>query len=166
MIKSGDRIPAVPVKLVDDSGVSDGSSDQVLGSGLVVFFSVPGAFTPTCDTSHLPPFIHNAEKMRRAGVSRIVCAATNDHHVMKAWAECQDALGKVDFIADGNAKLARALGLDRDFSRSAMGIRYVRAAMLIRDGVVEQVFVEDQPGVGVTGAPAILLALEASRSPA
>jgi peroxiredoxin len=163
MIERGEKIPAVPVKLIDRNGISDGVSDAVLGAGKVVFFSVPGAFTPTCHVNHLPGFVANAEKLRAAGVSRIVCAATNDHHVMKSWAEASNALGDVDFIADGNGLFAKSLGLDKDMSDSGMGQRYRRAAMLIDNGTVEAVFVEDAPGVDTTGAPAILLALEASR---
>src|SRR5215475_4084518 len=87
MIKAGDRLPSVPVRLIDQSGVTETDTLNVLGKGLVVLFAVPGAFTPTCDTSHLPGFVANADKLRGAGVTRIVCAAPNDHHVTKAWAE-------------------------------------------------------------------------------
>ena len=161
MIEAGDNIPSVPVKLIGASATTDTTSDQVLGSGRVVFFTVPGAFTPTCHTNHLPGFVANAAKLRAAGVDRIVCGATNDHHVMKAWATATDALGSVDFLADGNALLAKALGLDKDMSDTGLGMRYRRSAMLINNGVVEAVFVEDKPGVTATGAPAILMALEA-----
>jgi len=163
MIKAGDTIPTVPVKLVDASGVTDTTSTAVLGTGRVVFFAVPGAFTPTCHVNHLPGFIANADKLHAAGVDRIVCGAANDHHVVKAWAEATGALGKIDFIADGNAALAKALGLDKDFSGAGMGTRYSRSAMLITNGVVDAVFVEDAPGVTATGAPAILMALEAHK---
>lgn len=163
MIERGDKVPAVAVKLIDQNGISDNNTDTLLGSGKVVLFSVPGAFTPTCHTNHLPGFMANAEKMRAAGVSRIICVAANDHHVMKAWADASGALGKVDFIADGNGEFARATGLDKDFSAAGMGVRYARAALLIDNGIAEAVFVEDAPGVNASGAPAILLALEASR---
>jgi len=163
MIKAGDTIPSVPVKLVDANGVTDTTSTAVIGTGRVVFFAVPGAFTPTCHVNHLPGFIANADKLHAAGVDRIVCAAANDHHVVKAWAEATGALGKIDFIADGNAALAKALGLDKDFSGAGMGTRFTRSAMLITDGVVDAVFVEDAPGVTATGAPAILMALEAHK---
>jgi len=159
----GDRVPSVPIKLVDASGISDTTSDQVLGTGRVVFFAVPGAFTPTCHTNHLPGFLSNAARIKAEGVDRIVCASVNDHHVMKAWATASEALGVIDFIADGNGQLARALGLDKDMSGSGMGVRYVRSAMLIDEGEVEAVFAEDKPGqVTATGAPAILSALQAS----
>jgi peroxiredoxin len=162
-IKPGDRIPSVPIKLVDPAGITDSSSDVVLGRGRVVMFAVPGAFTPTCHVNHLPGFLANAAKIRAAGADRIVCAAVNDQHVMKAWATDSEALGIIDFIADGNADLARALGLDEDRSASGMGMRYMRSAMLLRDGVVEVVFAEDRPGqVTGSGAPAILLALQTS----
>lgn len=164
MIERGNPIPSVKTKLVDAQGASDTSSDAVLGTGLVVFFSVPGAFTPTCHVNHLPGFIANENKLRARGVDRIVCASVNDHHVMKAWAEATGALGKVDFLSDGNADLAEALGLAKDFSGAGMGKRFARSAMLIRNGVVEAVFVEDAPGVNASGAPAILMALEAANS--
>lgn len=164
MIDRGSSIPSVRVKLVNSDGVDDTTSDAVLGSGLVVLFTVPGAFTPTCHVNHLPGFVANDAKLKAAGVDRVVCASVNDHHVMKAWAEASGAMGIIDFIADGNGELADALGLARDFSGSGMGKRLARAAMLIRDGIVEAVFVEDGPGVNASGAPAILMALEVVRS--
>ncbi len=162
MVERGNTIPSVPVKLVDGNGIADADSAAVLGTGTVVFFSLPGAFTPTCHVNHLPGFVANAAKLRAAGVTRIVCASVNDHHVMKAWAAASDALGTIDFIADGNGELAGALGLIKDFSGSNMGKRYARAAMIIRDGIVQSVFVEGVSGVSGSGAPAILMALESS----
>ncbi len=162
MIERGNPIPELDVKLVSAGGVEDTTSQTVLGQGKVVLFSVPGAFTPTCHVNHLPGFLANADKLAAAGVDRIICASVNGHHVMKAWAEASDALGKIDFIADGNAELARALGLDKDFSAFGMGTRYARAAMIIDNGIVDAVFVEDAPGVNASGAPAILIALEAA----
>ena len=96
--------------------------------------------------------------MAPAGIDRIVCGATNDHHVMKVWGENTEALGTIDFLADPHAALARAMGLDREMD---IGLRFRRSTMLIRDGVVEAVFVEEAPGVNATGAPAILMALQA-----
>lgn len=162
MIERGTAVPSVKTKLVNETGVSDTTSDAVLSDGLVVFFAVPGAFTPTCHVNHLPGFVANEAKLRAAGVDRIVCASVNDHHVMKAWAEATGALGKVEFLADGNAELAEAMGLARDMSGGGMGNRFTRSAALIRNGVVEAVFVEDAPGVNATGAPAILMALESA----
>ncbi|MBI4922856.1 MAG: peroxiredoxin [Devosia nanyangense] len=158
MIKAGDKLPSVPVRLVDASGVTETDTLAILGKGRVVLFAVPGAFTPTCDTSHLPGFVAAAGKIKAAGISRIVCAAVNDHHVVKAWAERSEAVGAVDFIADAKAEFAEALGLAKDFSD--LGRRFRRFAMIIKDGVVEKLFVQDVSGVTVSGAPAILLALQ------
>ncbi len=158
MIQAGDKLPSVPVKLVDLSGVSDADSAEILGHGRVVLFGVPGAFTPTCDTSHLPGFVSAADRIRAAGVSRIVCATVNDHHVVKRWAEASDALGKIDFIADAHARLAEAMGLTK--VSVDLGKRFARFAMILKDGVVQHLFVQDVKGVTVSGAPAILLALQ------
>jgi glutaredoxin/glutathione-dependent peroxiredoxin len=158
MIQAGDLLPSIPVKLVDANGISDADSAQILGQGTVVLFGVPGAFTPTCDTSHLPGFVSAADRIKAAGVDRIVCATVNDHHVVRVWAERSDAVGKVDFIADAHAQLAEAMGLAKDFGD--LGRRFARFAMIIRQGRVEHVFVQDVKGVTVSGAPAILLALQ------
>ncbi|WP_092180448.1 peroxiredoxin [Devosia sp. YR412] len=164
MIDRGSPIPSVPVKLVTAEGTTDTTSDVALGTGTVVFFAVPGAFTPTCHVNHLPGFVANLTKLRAAGVDRVVCASVNDAHVMKAWAEASNALGEIDFIADGNGALAEAMGLAKDYSGAGMGKRFARSAMIIRDGIADAVFVEDAPGVNASGAPAILMALEAARS--
>lgn len=162
MIQAGDRIPSVPVKYIDAEGVRDTTSDAVLGKGRVVFFGVPGAFTPTCDTAHLPGFVSNAGKIFAHGIGSIVCGAVNDHHVLKAWAERAGALGKVSFIADVHAALADALGIVKQ--SADLGKRFARFAMLVEDGVVRDLFIQDVAGVTVSGAPAILLALEARKS--
>ena len=162
MIERGSPLPSVPTKLVTAEGIADTTTDAVLGQGLVVLFTVPGAFTPTCHVNHLPGFLANEAKLRTAGVTRIVCASVNDHHVMKAWGDNTGALGHIDFLADGNGAMAEAFGLQLDLTVAGMGPRLARSAVLIRDGVVQDVFVEDGPGVGASGAPAILMALEAA----
>ena len=158
MIQAGDHLPSVTVKFIDATGVSDADTGRLLAQGRIVLFGVPGAFTPTCDTSHLPGFVGAADRLRAAGIDRIVCATVNDHHVTKLWAERSNAVGKVDFIADAHAQFAEAMGLVKDFSD--LGRRFARFAMIARDGVVEQIFVQDVKGVTVSGAPAILLALQ------
>ena len=160
MIEAGEAVASLPVKLIGKDGVTDTTSDVALAGKRVVFFTVPGAFTPTCHVNHLPGFIANANKLKAAGVERIVCGAANDHHVIKTWAEATNSLGTIEFIADPHLGLARAMGLDKEFGD--LGQRYRRSAMIIEDGVVRAVFVEDKPGVNATGAPAILMALEAA----
>ena len=159
MIRSGDALPSLPVKLITAEGVSDVTSTDVLGAGKVVFFAVPGAFTPTCDTSHLPGFVAAADRIKALGVTRIVCGSVNDHHVMKAWAERSEALDQVDFLADPAAEFAQAIGLAKDFPGLG-GTRFARFAMILNDGIVQDLFVQDVAGVTVSGAPAIILALE------
>lgn len=161
MIKKGDTIPSVPVRLVDDSGVTDADSATVLSAGRVVMFTLPGAFTPTCHADHLPGYVTNAEAIKAKGINRIICATVNDEHVVKAWAHDQKAIGAIEFIADGNCELAMALGLSVDRSASLMGTRFVRAALIINNGIIESVFTEDKNGqVTSSGATAILGALE------
>jgi peroxiredoxin len=163
MIQPGDTIPSVPVRIIDETGIRETTADAALSEGRVVLFGVPGAFTPTCDTSHLPGFVSNYGKFRQHGVNRIVCVSVNDHHVLKAWAERSDALGKVSFLADPHAALAAAMGLDKDFAD--LGRRFRRFAMVIEQGRVAHLFVQDVSGVTVSGAPAVLLALEAAGQP-
>lgn len=161
-IEPGQPIPSVPVKHVTESGVTDATSADILGSGTVVFFTVPGAFTPTCHLNHLPGYLAAADRLKAAGVDKIVCGTVNDHHVVKAWAEASGALGTLEFIADGLGKLATELGLERDLSAGGLGVRFTRSSLLIRNGVVEAVNVEGAPGeVTSSGAPAMLEALSA-----
>lgn len=164
MIERGSPVPSVAVKLVGADGAVDTTSDKALAGNLVVFFSVPGAFTPTCHVNHLPGFLANEAKLRAAGVDKIVCASVNDVHVMKAWAQASGAMGQIEFLADGNAALADALGLSKDFSGAGMGKRFMRTAMILRNGVVDGVFPEEGPGVNASGAPAILMALETAKA--
>ncbi len=165
MISSGDSIPAIPVFLVNKAGATEADTATVLGQGRVVLFTVPGAFTPTCHNNHLPGYVTAATDMKAKGVDRIVCATVNDRHVVEAWANATGALGKIEFIADGNADFIRAIGLDRDMRRSGMGTRAFRAAVMINNGIVEDVFTEDQPGkVTSSGAPAILDVLDRVQS--
>jgi len=163
MIEPGDKIPSVPVKIVTAEGIADATADAVLGKGRVVFFAVPGAFTPTCSANHLPGFVDNAAKFVAAGIDRLVCGSVNDHHVMKAWAQSAGALGKIDFLADGNAAFAAALGLGNDRSAAGLGQRFRRFSMLIENGTVSKLFLQDEPGVTVSGAPHMLMALEATK---
>ena len=161
-IKPGHRLPDATLTTMGPDGPQAVSTSDLFKGKTVALFAVPGAFTPTCDTSHLPGFIANAPKLREYGVTRIVCGTVNDHHVVRAWAERSEALDAVDFIADVHCALAEALGLTTETAN--LGKRFRRCAMIIAEGVVQDVFVQDVAGVTVSGAPAVLLALEASTS--
>ena len=161
MIRPGNHMPAAQVKLVTVEGVSDTTSDLVCAGPRTVMFTLPGAFTPTCSNNHLPGYQINAGRLREAGVAKIICATWNDHHVVRAWAESTGALPVIDFVADGNGELAKALGLERDMRDSGMGMRYRRAALIIENGSVTYAAAETESGVvTVSGAEAVLNLLQ------
>ena len=159
MIKVGDRLPAgkFRVKQADDS-MKEVTTDQLFKGQKVVFVGVPGAFTSTCHVAHIPQFVTHASEIKAHGVDRIVVMAVNDHHVMKAWSESLGGKDKIDFVADGNADYARALGLTVDLSAPGLGTRVKRFSALIEDGVVKTLNFEPEGGKGVqtTGAATIL----------
>jgi peroxiredoxin len=122
----------------------------------VVLFAVPGAFTPTCSERHLPGFIEKAEEIKAKGVDRIVCLSVNDAFVMDAWGKAQGAGDKVTMLADGNGEFSRAVGLDFDGSKFGMGLRSQRYALVVEDGVVTRLAVEEPMKFEVSSAEAIL----------
>lgn len=155
-IKVGDKMPPGTLTLITADGPQKVSAEEYFGSGKVVLFSVPGAFTPTCDAKHLPGFVEQAGALRAKGVNRIACLAVNDAFVMKAWGKSQNVDGKVDMLADGNAEYTKALGLDFDASGFGMGTRGQRFSLLIDNGVVKQVNVEAKGEFKVSSAEYVL----------
>ena len=153
-IEAGQRVPSVPVKLIDTNGVSDAESDAVLGTGLVVFFTVPGAFTPTCSKKHLPGYVKEADALKAKGVDLIACMSVNDAFVMDAWGAASGAAGKVLMLADGNGDVTRQIGLESDFSKHGMGQRARRFSMILQDGVVKELNVEAPGEFKVSSAEA------------
>lgn len=144
-IKVGDRIPDVELYVSTEDGPAATSSADYFKGRKVVLFAVPGAFTPTCHLNHAPGFIANAEAIKAKGVDEIACVAVNDVFVMSAWSEQLGASGKVTMLSDGNGDLAKALGLDLDASGLGLGLRSHRYAMLVDDGVVKVLNIEDVP---------------------
>jgi len=124
----------------------------------IAIFGLPGAFTPTCSAQHVPGFVANADAFKAKGVDEIWCISVNDAFVMGAWGREQKATGIVRMMADGNAAFSKALGLDADFSKYGMGTRSQRYSMLVEDGVVTQLNVE-QGGFEVSKAEALLAQL-------
>jgi peroxiredoxin len=153
----GDRIPDVKVAISGDDGMpKPAQTGELLGTGKVVLFAVPGAFTPGCSNYHLPGFVTLADQLQEKGVDTIACIAVNDAFVMHAWGEDQNVGDSVVMIADGNGDFAKAVGLEFDGSGIGLGPRSQRYAAVLQDGVVEQLFVETAPGVDVSGADNIL----------
>ena len=156
-IKAGDRLPS-DVKLAEmgDSGPKPVTVDEIFKGKKVVVFAVPGAFTPTCSMKHLPGFLEQAGAIKAKGVDEIVCLSVNDAFVMGAWGKSNSAAGKVRMIADGNGALTKAVGLTLDASGFGMGTRSQRYAMIVKDGVVQELLVEPGPGLNVSSAESVL----------
>ncbi len=128
-------------------GPAPKTTDDVFKGKKVVLFAVPGAFTPTCHRNHMPGFVKNADAIKAKGVDAIAVTAVNDVFVMDAWKKESKAEGKVDtFLADGSAEFAKALDLTFDGSGNGLGVRSKRYCMLVDNGVVKSLSVEDAPG--------------------
>jgi peroxiredoxin len=151
-IKVGDSIPDATLVKVTAAGPAPVSTADMFGGRTVALFSVPGAFTPTCSAKHLPGFVTNADTIRAHGIDEILCIAVNDAFVMAAWAKSADAGEKVTMIADGSADFTKALGLEMDASRFGMGIRGQRFSMIVKDGVVTHLNIEDPGAFAVSSA--------------
>jgi peroxiredoxin len=155
-IKAGDRMPSGKLKTMTAEGPRDLSTDDLFKGKKVVLFSVPGAFTPTCDAKHLPGFLQNAEQLRSKGVDTIACMAVNDVFVMNAWGKHSNVGDKVLMLADGNGDYARALGLELDARGFGMGTRGQRFAIIVDDGVAKEVNVEAPGQFKVSAAEHLL----------
>lgn len=155
-IKTGDRIPVGKLKVMGKDGPMNVAAEELLGKGRVVLFSVPGAFTPTCDAKHLPGFIEKAAALRVKGVGKLVCLAVNDVFVMNAWGKSAGVGDAIVMAADGNGDYSRELGLELDARGFGMGMRGKRFALVVEDGVVKQVHVEAPGEFKVSSAEYIL----------
>ena len=155
-IQAGDRIPEGKLKVIGKDGPANVEAKELLGQGRVVLFSVPGAFTPTCDAKHLPGFVDKAGALAQKGVARIVCLAVNDVFVMNAWGKHAGVGDAIVMAADGNGDFTRALGLELDARGFGMGMRGKRFALVIEDGVVKQVHVEAPGEFKVSSAEHVL----------
>ena len=157
MIKVGDRVPDGKFRVKQDDGsVKEVTTGELFGGQKVVFIGVPGAFTSTCHVAHIPQFVTNAKEIRAKGIDRIVVMAVNDHHVMKTWGEALGGKNKIEFVADGDADYANALGLA--VAIPGMGTRVRRFSAVVEDGVVKTLNFEPEGGKGIqaTGAATIL----------
>jgi peroxiredoxin (alkyl hydroperoxide reductase subunit C) len=160
MIAKGQKIPSVTIKQATPDGGADVDPAALFAGKKVVMFTLPGAFTPTCSQKHLPGYIQKLPELKAAGVDLVACLSVNDAWVMKAWAEQNDALGKITMLADGAAAFSKALGIDVDLSAFKMGIRCNRGVFTIDDGVVTSVDMEAPGTFEVSSAEACLLSLK------
>jgi glutaredoxin/glutathione-dependent peroxiredoxin len=159
MVAAGDRIPDVKVMVNTDDGIKPAQTGELLGTGKVVLFAVPGAFTPGCSEVHLPGFVTRARDLREKGVDTIACVAVNDAFVMGAWGKDQNVGDEVLMIADGNGDFTKAMDLVMDGSGFGLGHRSQRYAAVLEDGVIKELLVEPGPGVDVSSANNVITKL-------
>jgi len=143
-IQKGDRLPDVPLTIATPDGPKPTTSGEFFRGKRVALFAVPGAFTPTCSAKHLPSYVEKAQDLKGKGVDEIACISVNDPFVMGAWNQAQGS-EDITMLADGNGEFSDAIGLSFDGSKFGMGKRSQRYSMIVDDGVVEQLNVE-QPG--------------------
>ena len=155
-VKEGDRVPSATFKVMGPEGPQDLNSDELFGGKTVALFSVPGAFTPTCSAKHLPGFVQNAAALKAKGIDTIACTAANDVFVMDAWGKDQNTGDAVTMLADGSAEFAKALELELDLTARGMGMRAQRYSMVVKDGVVDKLNVEEPGAFEVSSAEHML----------
>ncbi len=158
-IKVGDKIPSVTLKHMEESGAKEVSTDELFKGKKVLLFAVPGAFTPACSNQHLPGYIQNAEQIKAKGVDTIACISVNDVFVMDAWGKNQNAGDKVLMLADGDGEFAKAAGLELDLTGKGLGMRSQRYAMVIEDGTVKELELEDGGKLEISTAEKLLAKL-------
>ena len=161
-IKAGDRLPAATLREMTPEGVQRCEIAELTRGRRVVLIGLPGAFTPTCSSRHVPSFIEHHADLKAEGVDDIFCVSVNDAFVMDAWSRSLGAGGKIRMLADGNGEFTRALGLDSDRSEQGMGTRSQRYSMYVDDGVVRQLNVEQPGKYEVSDAAVMLTQLQGS----
>jgi peroxiredoxin len=156
VIQVGDKIPAVSIKEATPEGAIDIDVAQRFAGKRVVMFSIVGAFTGDCTLKHLPSYLEELPALRARGVDLVACLAVNDVDVLRAWALQHDALGKIVMLADGSAKLTKALGIELDLTPFGMGVRADRGVMIVEDGIVRSIEIEKPLQFEVSSAAACL----------
>ena len=160
MLKQGDRVPDVTVRRMTADGPTPVPMKDYCAGRKVVVFALPGAFTPTCSEQHLPGYVQHAEAIKAKGVAAVACLSTADFFVMDAWGKSQDVGDSVDMLSDGNHEFTRAAGMTVDLTGAGLGERSLRYAMIVDDGEITHIAVEDNPGEAEkSSADAILAAL-------
>ena len=157
MITVNDAMPSVSLKTPSSEGPAAITTDEIFTNKKVVLFAVPGAFTPTCSAAHLPGFVVNVDNIKAKGVDTVACMSVNDAFVMGAWGDSQNA-EHILMLADGNAELTKAIGLELDATGFGMGTRSKRFAMIVENGTVTHLAV-DEKGLEKSSAEAILAVL-------
>jgi peroxiredoxin len=156
-ISTGDKLPEATFKEKTADGMTETKVSDIFAGRKVVLFGVPGAFTPTCHLNHLPGYLENRDTILAKGVDEIAVVAVNDAHVMAAWASATGGEGKIRYLSDWNADFTKALGMEIDLSAGTLGLRSKRYSMVVEDGVVKALNIEESPGKAEkSGAAAIV----------
>lgn len=158
-IKLGDPIPAVRLRRYHSGSMVDVDTGELFAGKTSVLFAVPGCYTPTCSTQHLPSFLRNVDVLKSRGVDQIVCVAVNDPFVMAQWLKDCKADEHIIALPDGNALFTKSLGLEMDGSAYGLGIRTQRFAMIVKDGRVVMLNIEQPGQFDVSSGEAVLQAL-------
>jgi peroxiredoxin len=155
-IQVGDRLPSATLQVMTDEGPQNRTTDDLFKGKKVALFALPGAYTPTCSAKHVPGFKEKAGEFRAKGVDAIACLSVNDAFVMGAWGKDQEVGDDIVMLADGNADFTKQVGLEMDGSKFGMGTRSQRYSMLVDDGVVKQLNVEQGGEFRVSSAEHML----------
>ncbi|HEY4114817.1 MAG TPA: peroxiredoxin [Rhizomicrobium sp.] len=155
-IKVGEKVPSATLMQMKGGAPQPVKTDDLFSGKKVALFALPGAFTPTCSAKHLPGFVQHADDLKAKGVDTIACVSVNDAFVMGAWGENQKVGDKVIMLADGNGDFTRGLGLEMDATRFGMGHRSQRFSMIVDNGVVKELNVEEPGGFSVSSAEHML----------
>ena len=157
-IKVGDKLPNATFRVMTAEGPNKPkTTDEIFKGKKVALFAVPGAFTPTCTNMHMPSFVNNAAAFKAKGIDTIAVTAVNDAFVMEAWKKSTSAEGKIEFLSDGNGEFAKAIDMAFDGSGNGLATRSKRYSMLVEDGVVKKLNIEEAPGkCDVSGGQALL----------
>jgi peroxiredoxin len=159
-IKVGDKLPNATFRVMTAEGPKPKTTDEIFKGKKVALFAVPGAFTPTCTNLHMPSFVNNIAAIKAKGVDTVAVTAVNDIFVLTQWAKATGADGKIDVLADGNGEFAKAIDMAFDGSGNGLGTRSKRYSMLVEDGVVKKLNIEEAPGkCDVSGGQALLAQL-------
>jgi peroxiredoxin len=155
-IKVGDKIPSATLMQMKDGAPRPVKTDELFANRKVVLFALPGAFTPTCSAKHLPGFVQHADEMKNHGVDAIACLSVNDAFVMGAWGNAHGVGDKVMMLADGNGDFTKAIGLEMDATKFGMGRRSQRYSMLVENGIVKELNIEEPGAFAVSSAEHIM----------
>lgn len=142
-VKIGDKVPEISLQIAGSDGPISVSTSELFANKRIALFALPGAFTPTCSAKHLPGYLENEKKLKSEGIDEIICLSVNDAFVMSAWARSLRVKDRITMLCDGNAELVRAFGLEFDATRFGMGVRSQRFSMIIENGEIENLWVEN-----------------------